>query len=179
MIADLASQIVAACAGPAPELSRRVRDSLKSAVMDPLLLPYVQKPSDPNSYARYLLHEDPQQRFSILSLVWNPGQITPVHGHYFWCGYAVVTGTITEACYAYDPDQEKAKFISTQERPAGYACFHEPGLGIIHRLSNAGAEQAISLHIYGTGAAESRRYADREDTKLAQTKHINWLVEVE
>ena len=37
-----------------------------------------------DTYRQYLLHCDPQQRFSVVSFVWGPGQTTPVHDHTVW-----------------------------------------------------------------------------------------------
>ena len=179
MLAELSSQIAEACRGPAATLSQRIIACLQVATRDPLLLPYVQKPSDPKNYIRYLLHEDPEGRFSIFSLVWNKGQITPVHGHNFWCAYGVVSGTLTENFYAYDAAVNKAKRRGIYQRAPGYACFHEAGLDIVHRLSNTGVEQAISLHVYGTVGAEPRRQVSREVSNFAGAKHINRLVEAE
>jgi predicted metal-dependent enzyme (double-stranded beta helix superfamily) len=38
------------------------------------------KPSD-WGYARHLLYRDPQGRFCIAAMVWQPGQGTPIHDH--------------------------------------------------------------------------------------------------
>ncbi len=39
---------------------------------------------DPDRYQQFLLHADPQQRFSVVSFVWGPGQRTPIHDHRVW-----------------------------------------------------------------------------------------------
>ncbi len=36
---------------------------------------------NPDTYQQYLLHCDPSERFSNVSVVWGPGQSTPVHDH--------------------------------------------------------------------------------------------------
>src|SRR5690625_7363458 len=35
----------------------------------------------PEYYQQYLLHKDAQNRFSVVSFVWGPGQKTPIHDH--------------------------------------------------------------------------------------------------
>src|SRR3990172_12612826 len=48
------------------------------------------------SYRQYLLYCDPQERFSVVSFVWGPGQTTPVHDHTVWGMVGVMRGA--EAC---------------------------------------------------------------------------------
>jgi len=38
----------------------------------------------PERYQQHLLHCDPLERFSLVSFVWGPGQMTPVHDHTVW-----------------------------------------------------------------------------------------------
>ncbi len=178
MLKILTDQIAAACDGPEWEFPQRLMDHLTIAVRDPRIQTDVAKQPDSENYARYLLYEDPGQRFSVFSLVWNSGQLTPPHGHNYWCAYAVISGTITENFYAYDAATDTAKLIETHQRMPGYVCFHEAGLETVHRLSNRGAEPALSLHIYGTTGAETRRFAKREQIDFAGARHINRLVEV-
>ena len=40
--------------------------------------------SDANGYTRNLIHEAPDKSLSLYSLVWLPGQWTPVHDHGSW-----------------------------------------------------------------------------------------------
>src|SRR5262249_43147140 len=39
---------------------------------------------DKQYYRQYLLHCDPLERFSVVSFVWGPGQLTPIHDHTVW-----------------------------------------------------------------------------------------------
>ncbi|MAJ28453.1 MAG: hypothetical protein CMJ92_03520, partial [Planctomycetes bacterium] len=43
-------------------------------------------------YTRHLLHADPEDRFSLLALVWKPGQGTPIHDHPSWGVIGVLRG---------------------------------------------------------------------------------------
>jgi len=38
----------------------------------------------PERYQQFLLYVDPQDRFSVVSFVWGPGQATPIHDHTVW-----------------------------------------------------------------------------------------------
>ena len=42
-----------------------------------------------DNYARHLLHGDLQGRFSILAIVWDHGQSSPIHGHHCWCAVGI------------------------------------------------------------------------------------------
>src|SRR5918994_7083555 len=44
-------------------------------------------------YARRLLYQDPQNRFTAVVMTWGPGQGTPLHDHGgLWCVEGVVEG---------------------------------------------------------------------------------------
>ena len=60
-------------------------DMLRSVLaLDHVLEPAEREP-DPNRYRQHILHIDPAGRFSIVALVWLPGQGTPIHDHLAWC----------------------------------------------------------------------------------------------
>jgi predicted metal-dependent enzyme (double-stranded beta helix superfamily) len=40
---------------------------------------------DPATYRCHLLHAEPDGSFSVVALVWRPGQATPIHDHVTWC----------------------------------------------------------------------------------------------
>src|SRR3954451_21867502 len=49
------------------------------------LLTPEQYEGDPERYRQHLLHAESDGSFSIVGLVWLPGQCTPVHDHVSWC----------------------------------------------------------------------------------------------
>lgn len=57
---------------------------------------------DPQRYQQYLLHVDSRQRFSVVSFVWGPGQITPVHDHRVWGLIGMLRGAEYSQPYAFD-----------------------------------------------------------------------------
>jgi predicted metal-dependent enzyme (double-stranded beta helix superfamily) len=164
-LALLAADIGAACEGAAPSMRARVIAALERAYAQPDLLTPEQCMSAPQHYARHVLHSDPAGRFTILSLVWAPGQFSPPHAHQTWCAYAVCDHTLTETEYTFDGAARKALPLRTVERHRGHCCFGQAGLDQIHRLGNAGVRPAISLHVYGV---ESGRI----------TTHVNRTVDV-
>jgi len=168
---NLGDAIARACGGPAADFPQSVIAALKEAVRAPAALPEAFGAASDQSYTRHLIYEDPAKRFSILSLVWEPSQITSVHGHNYWCAYAVLTGAITETCFTYDAVAEIAHPVSTTRHPSGFACFHGAGLDPVHQLSNADKAQAISLHVYGTDAVHAMSQVNhrvKSETILSQ-----------
>ncbi len=126
---------------------------LEAAVgLERLLGPAEHEP-DPHRYRQHILHVDPAGRFSVVALVWLPGQATPIHDHIAWCVTGVHAGCEVEQRYEpLSPSGNRPRML----RPTVVA-LNAPGtvsslppLGRdIHRVRCAGDERAISLHIYG------------------------------
>ncbi|CAM3772659.1 Cysteine dioxygenase [Bordetella sputigena] len=103
-------------------------------------------------YSRHVAYADPQGRYTVVYLVWPPGQFSPVHGHHTWCAYRVVTGELTETLYRWDADVQCAHALRQVSRRPGDVVTAAPGLDQVHRLGNAGTAVAVSLHVYGIDA---------------------------
>jgi predicted metal-dependent enzyme (double-stranded beta helix superfamily) len=161
-LADLAADIGNACEGPRALMERRVVAALARAAADPDLFTPAQRIPSPACYARHVVYSDPTGRFTILSLVWMPGQFSPPHAHQTWCAYAVCDNTLTETEYAFEPATMKALPLRTAERRAGYCTFGEAGLDQIHRLGNAGVLPAVSLHVYGVESGRIGTHVNRK-----------------
>jgi len=66
------------------ELHPKVGEAMNMLVKeDDWLDPSVAVPH-PHYYQQYLLYADPEDRFSVVSFVWGPGQKTPIHDHTVW-----------------------------------------------------------------------------------------------
>ena len=113
----------------------------------------------PDRYAQYLLHCDPQERFSVASFVWGPGQATPVHNHTVWGLVGILRGA--ERCEEFDLQSDKPVATGGQHlMQRGDIDAVSPALGDWHRVSHAaGQAQTISIHVYGAniGAVLRRR----------------------
>lgn len=152
-LAELVEGVEAACAGPVQDLREALLAALARAALAPRLLTTPQRRGGPDGYTRHLLHGDARGRFAIMSIVWQPGQCTPVHDHYTWCGYAVVEGSLQESGYLWTPACTAVRSSGSSERRAGYASFGHAGVEGVHRLGNGSTEPAISVHVYGVDAA--------------------------
>ena len=108
----------------------------------------------PERYARRLLHLDPSRRYSVLAMVWNVGQGTPLHDHSgTWCVECVYRGRIRVTSWSVrggDPESGVVQFARESEILAGPA---EAGALIppfeYHVLANAGDQPAVTIHVYG------------------------------
>jgi predicted metal-dependent enzyme (double-stranded beta helix superfamily) len=115
---------------------------------DPEILTSEQRHGDPLGYRCHLLHAESDGSFSVVALVWRPGQATPIHDHVTWCVAGVIQGAEHEEQYTLRADgwlEEAGRSVNVVGDVFGLA---PPG--DIHRVHNGGTQTAISLHIYGT-----------------------------
>ena len=78
---------------------------LKKLVSDDCWLPDVYAKPDPKSYKQNLLWCDPLERFSLVSFVWGPGQVTPIHDHTVWGLIGMLRGSEVSQNYSISSDQ--------------------------------------------------------------------------
>lgn len=118
------------------------------------------KPEKP--YTRNLVYQDPGNRFSVISICWGPFQETSVHDHMHWCVVGVLEGTVHAVDYRrLDDETEPGKAHleireSTLHRAGSVVGLTPPPRTNIHRMSNGGHAQAISLHTYGDPGTKAR-----------------------
>jgi predicted metal-dependent enzyme (double-stranded beta helix superfamily) len=143
----LAGRVVAALALSPREMAREVQAALRDVTAEPNWLPEDRRRASHDNYARHLLHGDPEGRFSILALVWDRGQKSPIHGHYCWCGVGVYQGELTETYYRETLEGLPMR-VGSARRGTGTLSFDGPASGI-HRIANESGTPAISLHVYG------------------------------
>jgi len=128
-----------------------VLDAIRGSLLDLDLLAAEHRRASPDRYTRHLVYADPNGLFSVLALVWGPGQGSPVHGHHTWCAVGVCSGELVETFYRHEPGMAEPVAIREVHRRPGDHCFDAGGPGI-HRIRNDGDEVAISIHVYGVGA---------------------------
>ena len=109
---------------------------------------------NPERYARRLLHRDAKNRYTIIAMVWNVGQGTPLHDHAgIWCVEVVYSGRIRVTSYnamGGDPERDIVRFEQASVIHAGVGAA---GALIppfeYHVLENAGEQPAVTMHVYG------------------------------
>ena len=144
----LADRLAAAVALAPGEMPGEVKAALCEATAKHGWLPPERRRASHDHYARHLVYADPDDRFSILALVWDRGQMSPVHGHHCWCAVGVYQGLLTETCYRENAAGTPPVETGSTRHPAGSATFEAAG-PFIHRIANYSGVVAVSLHVYG------------------------------
>jgi predicted metal-dependent enzyme (double-stranded beta helix superfamily) len=129
------------------ETAARVAQALRGRLPGPGILSPEQLAGDQGGYQTHLVHAEPDGSFSIVVMVWLPGQTTPVHDHLTWCVTAVLQGTEYEEVYAHRGDHLET--VARNANPVGTVSGFAPP-GDIHMVRNIGDSIAVSMHIYGT-----------------------------
>src|SRR4051794_34785585 len=138
-----------------------VARELERHLPSPDVLTAEQRRGDPDRYRAHVLHTEPDGSFSVLALVWRPGQTTPIHDHVTWCVFGVVQGVEHEEVFTLDPTGDHLVEVgSATNRTGEVAGFAPPG--DIHRVRNAGSHTAISIHVYGTDVSKLGSSVRRE-----------------
>ena len=107
----------------------------------------------PDRYARRLLHRDPGGRYTVVVMVWDRGQGTPLHDHAgMWCVECVYRGRIRVTSFDLEgsPTAEALRFVPESVALAGKG---EAGHLIppfeYHMIENPDETPAVTIHVYG------------------------------
>ncbi len=140
------------------EAAQLVADQLRRRLPTPDVLTAAQRLGSPDDYCAHNLYVEPDGSFSIVALVWRPGQMTRIHDHVTWCVLGVIQGVEQEELF-----DAELNLVGRNANQVGYVSGFAPP-GDIHRVRNTGETTAISIHIYGTDitrvGSSARRYYD-------------------
>jgi predicted metal-dependent enzyme (double-stranded beta helix superfamily) len=148
------------------EIAARAGMLLRPALSDPSLLEARHcEPAD-DRYRQHLVHVHPAGRYSIVGLVWKPGQATPIHDHCCWCVVGVWRGLERETTY--DLHADTSPYLVPRRSAVsvpGDVSVLVPPEEDIHRVENCGTGLAISIHVYGDdisvlGSSINREFSD-------------------
>jgi 3-mercaptopropionate dioxygenase len=135
-----------------------VAAELRRHLPGPEVLTAEQRLGSADGYRAHTLHVEPDGSFSIVALVWRPGQVTRIHDHVTWCTFGVIQGVEHEELFDAD-----LRLIGESDNQVGDVSGFAPP-GDIHRVHNTAGETAISIHVYGTDVtrvgSSARRYYD-------------------
>ncbi|MER7461713.1 cysteine dioxygenase family protein [Streptomyces sp. NPDC097981] len=139
--------------GLAPDLTAYlVGERVAPHLGTPDLLTPEQREGRPDRYRQHVLHAEPDGSFSVVALVWLPGQETAIHDHVSWCVAGVHEGQESELRYRLAPSTGEAcaRLVATEQvvNGPGDVCGFAPP-GDIHKVRNSCSTTAISLHVYG------------------------------
>lgn len=112
--------------------------------------------SDPDHYARNLVYNAPDGSLSLYTLVWLPGQWTPVHDHGSWGVVGVLEGVLEERSYVrLSADRGADEGIDLARGGVillarGAVTSFVPNPDHIHETGvPPGRSRVVSLHLYG------------------------------
>ena len=108
----------------------------------------------PDRYARRLMHRDPQGRYTVLAMVWDRTQGTPLHDHAgTWCVECVYRGRIEVTSYSVHGGDPETGVVQFEKETVVLAGPGEAGALIppfeYHMIRNPDSSPAITIHVYG------------------------------
>src|SRR6187200_2234910 len=116
------------------ETAQLVSEQLRRHLPTPDVLTPEQRVGSPDGYRTHTLHVEPDGTFSIIGLVWRPGQVTRIHDHLAWCVFGVIQGVEHEDLF----DADLNLIGSSDNHTGDVSGFAPPG--DIHRVHNTGEE---------------------------------------
>ena len=132
-----------------------------------------------DTYARRLLHRDPDGRYTAVVMTWGPGQKTALHDHAgIWCVECVVAGQMEVTQYDLLSDEDgRYRFAEQGRVPAGRGsagCLIPPFE--YHTLANLRPDGAsVTLHVYGGEMDHCHVYEPAGDgTYRRQTRTLSY-----
>ncbi len=114
------------------ETAQLVADQLRRHLPTPDMLTAAQRLGSPEGYRAHNLYVEPDGSFSIVALVWRPGQITRIHDHVTWCVFGVIQGVEHEELFDADLNligrsDNHVGDVSASRRPATSTACTTPG----------------------------------------------------
>jgi 3-mercaptopropionate dioxygenase len=141
-----------------PDTAQLVAEQLRRNLPGPDVLTAEQRLGSPEGYRIHTLHVETDGSFSIIAVVWRPGQRTRIHDHLTWCVVGVIQGVEREELFDAD-----LNLIGVNNSHTGDVTGFAPP-GDIHRVHNTADTTTISIHVYGTDVTRTgtsvRRYYD-------------------
>jgi 3-mercaptopropionate dioxygenase len=121
-----------------------VADLLRARPPTTRMLTPAELRGDDSGYRRHTLHTEAD--FSVVAVVWRPGQQTVIHDHVAWCSFVVLQGVEFETLYR-DHGDHLTEIGRVANEVGSASGFAPPG--DIHRVHNTGEITAVSVHVYG------------------------------
>jgi predicted metal-dependent enzyme (double-stranded beta helix superfamily) len=148
-----------------PSITAAVADVLRDALERGLELdPAVLVPSA-ERYVMYPLWVDAENRFSIASAVWGVGQETPIHDHGTWGVVGIHSGQEREESFTNPEltDDAVPSYLGVEVWQPGQVTVCCTTDADVHRVSSAGDEPCVGIHVYGDdiGTLQRRSFDPR------------------
>ncbi|MCK2219947.1 hypothetical protein MF672_040045 [Actinomadura sp. ATCC 31491] len=154
------------------ELTARVADLLAGLLAGGHRLPPEVTRPVAGRHVNYPLHIAPDESWCLVSVVWDAGRRTPVHGHETWGVAGVYAGAERETRYV--KPVEPGRPLT----PAGEQVWRRGQVTVccttdddVHAVEAAGDGPTVGLHVYGGNLGTLRRRAYDPDTG-----EVSWFV---
>lgn len=139
--------LVKECDGREQEIIDRGRKELAKLVSDDTWLPKQYAEPDPKTFKQYMLFKDDD--FTVLCVVWGPGQSAGPHDHTVWGIIGQLRGAEMTRDY-FDPEPGRPLQIRSESTLLpGQTAAVSPSIGDIHDVTNVADGISISIHAYG------------------------------
>lgn len=138
-----------------------IKPALVTLLRSPDWLPASHRRSREDRYAQYPVYIAPDNKLSVVSFVWKPGQWTPIHDHTVWGLVGIYQGLERTEVY----EKQQGKYVLTRiiDSQAGEVGAVSPEIGDVHRVGNVSDDVSISIHVYGGNIGEIERHVFEED----------------
>lgn len=114
------------------------------------------------SYTRNCIVDN--EKFEVILLCWEPGQMTPIHDHGGEeCWVAVIEGEFKETIYQLNDDDE-LKVVKSAIAKTNDVTYMIDFMGF-HSLENLSNKRSMSLHMYAKPIRSCNMY-DKESGKI-------------
>ncbi len=139
-------------------IAAETADHLTELLKHPEFLEERYREPDPKRYRQHVVHVHEEGLYSIVSLVWKPGQETPIHDHRCWCVVGVLQGRELETRYDLHTEGSAKVLVEAHNLhyTPGQVCALVPPDEDIHKVANDSEDSdtlTISMHIYGANIA--------------------------
>jgi predicted metal-dependent enzyme (double-stranded beta helix superfamily) len=132
----------------APARPAAVARALQPFLTRPDLLTATHRRSAADGYRTNVVHVHPTGCYSVVALVWRPGQRTAIHSHASWCVVGVHRGRELERSFR-RLDDDRVVEVARRPMAAGEVAWLQEGDDDIHDVANAAEDITISIHVYG------------------------------
>ena len=140
-----------------PDIPVRIVEQLPALLEQKNILTAENKALPATGYVRNNIFLCPDDRFSVIAMVWPPHFTSPIHNHKTWCAFGVMVGTIRNTCFSHlGTSATKTEVVPSECKDLVVKdVISLPADGAdIHCMQNPTDSIAITLHVYGGNATK-------------------------
>ncbi|MBO39169.1 MAG: hypothetical protein CMM75_08360 [Rhodospirillaceae bacterium] len=135
---------------PPADVPSLIAHYLPGLVGCPDLLTPEQRSLNGLDYQKHEVFLCPNDKFSVLAVVWPAGIYSPIHDHKTWCTFGVVEGEIRETIYEENKSENgDVTAVSSMDHRVGSIAHMSINESNIHCMHNPGTDPAVTIHVYG------------------------------